>query len=262
YDEALAALNTLQPAESGDAISDRKSIEEYRSFCLLALGRDNEAETAIAAVITADPSYQPSETEASPRVRSAFSQVRQRLLPDIATARYQAAKAVFDHKDYGAAVKQFHDVLALLDDPDMGGRLPDIKTLAGGFLDLAATASTPPPAPKPAAVAPPPAPVVPKPDPNRVYSTDDAGVTPPVIVRQDLPRFDPTLLSQAHDHGVLDVVIDEHGRVISLNVREPIQPRYDADLITTARAWRFQPATMNGQPVKFRKLIQINVARQ
>ena len=59
------------PADASNAVADRKSIEQYRSLCLLALGRGTEAESAIAAVVTADPSYLPGEAEASPRVRAA-----------------------------------------------------------------------------------------------------------------------------------------------------------------------------------------------
>ena len=80
YDEALAVLDDLRPSDAA-TVSDRRSIEQYRSLCLLALGRGTEAEGAIAAVVTADPSYQPSETDASPRVRAAFSEVRRRLQP-------------------------------------------------------------------------------------------------------------------------------------------------------------------------------------
>lgn len=261
YDEALAVLNDLEPTEASSPVAERKSIEQYRSLCLLALGRGTEAETAIAAVINADPTYQPSEADASPRVRSAFTDVRQRLLPDIATARYQAAKATFDKKDYKSAVDQFRQVITLLNDPDMGGRLSDVKTLASGFLDLAVAAAAPPPAPKPVPVAAPPAPVVPKPDPNHVYTAEDRGVTAPVVVQQQVPRFPTQLVQMARDHGILELVIDERGRVVSLAMREPIEPHYDADLITSARNWHYQPAMLNGQPVKFRKLIQINVAR-
>src|SRR6187402_2050549 len=71
YDEALAVLNGLQPTNDGG--SDRKSIEQYRSLCLLALGRGTEAESAIAAVVNADPLFMPGEAEASPRVRAAFA---------------------------------------------------------------------------------------------------------------------------------------------------------------------------------------------
>ena len=125
YDEALAVLDDLHPAADTPA-TERRSIEQYRSFCLLALGRGQEAETAIAQVITADPTYVPSETEASPRVRTAFSDVRRRLLPDIAKARYAEAKAIFDRKDYPAAKDAFRAVMGLLDDPDMNGGLPDL----------------------------------------------------------------------------------------------------------------------------------------
>ena len=135
YDEALAVLNDLRPTESGNSITDRRSIEQYRSLCLLALGRGSEAESAIAAVVTADPGYQPSEADASPRVRAAFSDVRKRLLPEIVTTRYSVAKSAFDRKDYASAEQVFRQVIALLDDPDMGGRLSDLRTLASGFLD-------------------------------------------------------------------------------------------------------------------------------
>jgi hypothetical protein len=111
YDEALAVLNDLHPADAASAVSDRKSIEQYRSLCLLALGRGTEAESAIAAVVTADPAYQPGEVEASPRVRTAFSDVRRRLLPDIASAGYVQAKSAFDSKEYATAAQQFRQVI-------------------------------------------------------------------------------------------------------------------------------------------------------
>src|SRR5215510_2003793 len=93
YDEALAVLNDLRPAQD-PAASDLKSIEQYRSLCLLALGRGSEAETAIAAVVTADPSYLPGDAEASPRVRAAFSDVRKRMLPGIVSSVYADAKGM------------------------------------------------------------------------------------------------------------------------------------------------------------------------
>ena len=92
YDEALAMLNGVRQQESGNPINLR-SIEQYRSLCLLALGRGAEAEAAIAVVVASDPMYLPTETEASPRVRTAFSEVRQRQLPDIARTRYTSAKS-------------------------------------------------------------------------------------------------------------------------------------------------------------------------
>ena len=256
YDEALAVLN-----DGSSAVTDRKSVEQYRSLCLLALGRGSEAESAIAAVVTADPSYLPGEAEASPRVRSAFSDVRRRLLPEIAAKRYADAKASYDRKDHAAAVQQFKQVIALIDDPDMGGRLADLKTLSSGFLDLSSAALTPPEPPKPATPAPAPAPVVPQPDPNRIYTMVDKDVTPPTIVRQEMPGLTPNMKAQAKDRGIVEVVIDEQGRVTFAAVRATVHPLFDSELLAKAREWRYQPATFAGKPVKYRKMIQINVTR-
>jgi TonB family protein len=262
YDEALAVLSGLP---SDVVATDRKSIEQYRSLCLLALGRSSEAESAIAAAITADPLFMPGESDASPRVRAAFSDVRQRLLPQIASTRYAAAKAAYDRKEYSSAESQFRSLLALLDDPQMNGRLADLRTLANGFLDLAVAAATPPPEPKKAeapalpatAAAPPPAPREPK-----IWGADDPGVTPPVAIRQDVPRVPTTLSAQARERAILEVLIDEQGRVANLNLRLSIHPMYDPQLLAAARDWRYRPATVDGVPVKFRKVIQITVDKR
>ena len=262
YDEALAVLNDLHPTDDSP-VTERRSIEQYRSLCLLALGRGDEAESAIAQVITADPMYVPSEADASPRVRTAFSDVRKRLLPDIAGARYADAKAIFDRKDYPAAKDAFRSVLALLDDPDMGGRLGDLKTLSKGFLDLSTAAAAPPPAPAPVErVLPPMPPPKPKPDLNRIYASDDPDVVAPVAVKQDVPRIPSMVTAQARGRGILEVVIDQKGRVSSAAIRESVHPIYDNLVLSAAREWKYQPATLDGQPVKYRKLIQINISRQ
>src|SRR6185436_4221065 len=260
YDEALAVLNDVRPADGAAATVDRKSIEQYRSLCLLALGRGSEAESAIAAVVTADPTYLPGESDASPRVRTAFSDVRRRLLPEIATSRYTQAKADFDRKNYPVAADKFRQVITLIEDPDMGGKLPDLRTLATGFMDLAVAAMAPPPEPpkpQPAPAATP-APAA----PNRIYTMLDKAVTPAVVIRQDMPRLMPNIKQAAKDTGIVEVVIDEQGRVTFVAIRQPVHPVFDADLMTAAREWRYQPATLGGKPVKYRKMIQINISRQ
>jgi TonB family protein len=255
YDEALAVLNDIRS-------NDRRSIEQYRSLCLLALGRTPEAEAAIAAVITVDPTYQPTEAEASPRVRGAFTDVRQRLLPEIATARYASAKATYDRKEWKAAEQQFRDVLSLLDHPDMRGRMTDLRTLASGFMDLAAAAAAPPPAPvnaePPAPAGPPPPPA---PQPNKVYTVEDAGVVAPAVIRQHVPAVPANITAQVRDRGRVEVVIDEQGRVTSVTVRQAMHPFYDQLVMNAAREWRYKPATFSGVPVKYRKSIGIALAR-
>src|SRR5215470_2277671 len=114
YEDALAVLNRL-PA--GRPAEEARTIEQYRAFCLLALGRTGEAERAIETVVAAEPMYRPS-TDLSPRVRAAFSDVRRRVLPTIIQRKYADAKSTYDRKEFAAAAAAFTDVLDAMNDPD------------------------------------------------------------------------------------------------------------------------------------------------
>src|SRR5688572_1706928 len=138
YEEALAALNRARAA--GVTPSDSFAVEQYRAFCLLALGRSTEAQAAIEGLVAANPLYQPA-SDVSPRVRTAFSEVRRRMLPTIIPQQYAQAKAAFDKKDFAAAAAGFTSVLKVLGDPDVSHAaaqppLSDLRTLATGFQEL------------------------------------------------------------------------------------------------------------------------------
>jgi TonB family protein len=258
YDEALATLDGLR--DSGvTTILDRRAIEQYRSLCLLALGRSNEADAAIAAVVRTDPFFLPGEGDASPRVRNAFTDVRRRMLPQIANEKYQAAKTTWDRKNYAEAADLFREAVALIDDPDMQGQLKDLRTIAAGFLELAATLAKPPDppkAPEPVRAATEPA----RPAPARIYVAEDPDIVQPVVLRQDMPRVPPPVLAQARERGILEIVISEQGRVQEAAIRMSVHPVYDSLVIAAAREWRYHPAMINNVPVKFRKRIQIALA--
>jgi len=270
YEDALTILNRLRQTPSKP--EDVRTIDQYRAFCLLALGRAADAEQAIAAVILAEPCFRPS-ADLSPRVRTAFIDVRKRMLPQIIQERYAAAKMAYDQKNYIAAATGFKLVLESLKDPDVATiasqpPLADMKTLAGGFYDLAAAAAAPPPpAPAPAPVAAAPAPASPAPaaiaaaggaEPH-YYSADDGNVVPPVIISQWLPPF-PANITVAQP-GILEVLIDERGIVVSVSMRVPVSPRYDRAAVDAARGWKYQPATLDGAPVRYRKVVQISIRR-
>src|SRR5437867_10002240 len=191
YDDALAVLNKLRATDHPAGQS--RAIEQYRAFCLLALGRATDAEQAIEAVVAAEPTYQPSDSDASPRVRSAFTTVRRRMLPTIIQQQYAQAKAAFDRRDWPAAAEGFRWVLSALADPDVANEakqppLVDLKQLASGFEELSAKAAAPPPPPPPPAPAPvvAAAPVPSIPPPPRIYTVNDANVMPPVALNQVL----------------------------------------------------------------------------
>jgi TonB family protein len=93
--------------------------------------------------------------------------------------------------------------------------------------------------------------------PGRIWIGEEPGVTPPVPIRQELPRVQASIQNHVRDRGLLEVIIDEKGRVAGLTIRSSVHPIYDTLLMATARDWRYQPATVGGVPVKFKKLIQI-----
>jgi len=258
YDDALAVLNRLR--SSDHPASQLRAIEQYRAFCLLALGRSTDAEQAIEAVVVAEPTFQPGETDASPRIRSAFTSVRRRMLPSIIQQKYAQAKAAFDRKEFAAANDGFTQVLAALADQDVAVEarqppLADLRTLAGGFQELAAKASAPPPVLAVAPVAvplPPAAPLTP-----RIYTGGETGVVPPIVVNQALPPFPGQVIIPRN--GRLELVIDESGVVESATMTGSVTPAYDQMVIAATKNWRYRPATQNGVAVKFRKTVQITI---
>ena len=276
YEDALAVLNRLRP--SAVRAEDARAIDQYRAFCLLALGRASDAERAIESVIAVQPSYEPTEGDVSPRVRAAFSDVRRRMLPTIVQQWYASAKASYDRKEYGAAVTGFTQVLDVLTDPDVASAvnqppLSDIRTLAVGFRDLSvlAAAPPPPPPPPPPPVAPEPPPAAPAPAPApppqrvalpRIYGPGDPDVVPPGVVRQTLPPLPPTLSKGlGAREGSLELIINEGGEVESVLMRVSFTPLYDRLVVAAAADWQYKPATINGVPVKYRKTIQIAFKR-
>lgn len=263
YEDALAVLSRLNMA--GLRPDDGRTADQYRALCLLALGKTAEASQAIEAVVAGQPLYRPTDGEVSPRVRAAFSDVRQRVLPGLVQQRYGVYKTAFDRKDYRTASAGFNELLALYADPDLalaGTRPPlsDLRVLIGGFYELSLQASTPPPAPEPpparTAIASPQQ----LPEPPKLYSSADGDVVPPVVVRQQLPPY-PGQVTRPMV-GAIEVVIDENGYVVQAAMRASVVPSYDRQVVSSAQNWRYRPATRNGAPVKYRKMVQVAVTPQ
>jgi tetratricopeptide (TPR) repeat protein len=266
YEDALQVLTSLRSSAASSA-TEATEVAAYQVFCLVALGRADEARAAIEAIVRRDPLFRPSDEQASPRVRTFFEDVRRPLLPDIARVSYGTAKNAYDRKDMALAKAEFDRVIALVDELAAAGNdgVSDLRTLASGFRDLSAAALAPPPPPPPPvepepkpAPAPPPPPV---PDPNRVYGPDDTDVVKPEVVSRTMPQWRPDTPAEAllENKGMIELLLDETGRVIQATIVESINPRYDPVLLRAAAGWRFVPAQVNGKAVKYRYRIGLQL---
>jgi tetratricopeptide (TPR) repeat protein len=256
YDEALAVLDQLENAPAEDSTS----IAEYRVFCLLALDRGEEARKNIDSILHSNPRYRPSPDEASPRIQGIVRDVRRESLPKIVVERYTAAKAAFERKDPGAA-QQFDDVLALLDDRDLDqtSTLNDWRAVAAAFRDLAravAAFATSAAEVKPAPQALPPQDQV----RSIIYTAADTDVTPPVAQSQKMPTWRPSPLEAMQEfRGALRLLIDESGAGVSATMPATTRAAYDAQLIKAAREWKVLPAQKQGVPVRYLKLLEVQL---
>jgi TonB family protein len=265
YEEALQALAGLSNTSNPD---EAREIAAYRVFCLVALNRNIEARMAVETIVKIDPLYHPSEAQASPRIRAFFEDARRPLLPDVLKDSYARAKDAFERKEMPVAASEFDKVIALIDElgPTQAGS--DMRTLAAGFRDLAKAATPPPPPPKPAAPPPPP-PETPKPAPapeperERIYTPDDPEVIRPIAVSRTLPPWTPANDFEAKQSfkGVLELLIDERGRVVSGSMTKSVRPAYDAELLKAVKSWVFKPAMRKGVAVKYVYRMEVNVGK-
>src|SRR5687767_5690194 len=118
YGHALTMLESLL-VEGDRPRAVRQSIELYRTLCLVALNRKAEAERAIERILAEDPLYRPAADDIPPRMRSAFGEVRKRVLPSLIQQKYLDAKAAYDRQDLTAAANGFAQVVEALADPDI-----------------------------------------------------------------------------------------------------------------------------------------------
>ncbi len=255
YEDALGVLSRLEKPEQ------RLEIERYRVFCLIALDRGAEAEKAILTMLTEDPLYTPDE--ASPRVVDMFERVKKAATPQLARALYADGKSAMDRKEKGVAIRKFEQMLQLTDDKGIrdDALVSELRLLAAGFLDLA-RATPGAEAPKPtvpaanggaanggaanAAAAPSAAPTV-------------AALTPPLPIRQELPRWVPyDATSKAMEYkGAVRVIITADGRVESAEIVTPTDRLYDRQLLNAARNWLYEPARRNGVPISSEKIVSV-----
>lgn len=267
YDGALAALDRV--AENAATTTDRVAVDHYRVLCLLALGRTDDAESALRRVFTMHPGYT-IDADTSPRVRALFDKVRARMLPELLRSRYAEAKAHFDARRFveaGTGFAVVADLGRIAHSADVPVPvLDDLLQLAAGFAQLASAAfereriaaAVSPSSPvgssereRPAGTA--------APAPAEPYTLGSSGVEPPVVVSQALsawrsqvprPRAGAPL-------GTVEVVIDETGLVVGARIVSSVSSFYDAMVLESVKSWRYRPALRAGRPVRFRRVVEM-----
>jgi hypothetical protein len=277
YEEALSTLSRL--SEGSVAAPMARQVDEYRAFCLFALGRTAEAESVAESLIRSEPLAQLNAADASPRLEAMFAGVRKRMLPALIREQYRTARGLVDQKQYAAAAPRLTEARRMLTEAErLGARddsLADLSVLIDGFLALSrAQAEAAAAAPAATVAALPPAPPAPAPAPpapaasstangaTHIYGIDDADVTPPVTILQRAPSVTVELLTILRTQRrpiILNVTIDETGRVERADVRVSANESYEGLLIRSAMTWRYKPAMRNGVPVRYEKTVVIDV---
>jgi TonB family protein len=277
YEEALSTLTRFSEGGASTPAVARQA-DQYRAFCLFALGRLAEAESLAESVIRREPLADLNTADASPRLIAMFAGVQKRILPGLLRDRYRAVRGLLDDKQYSAAEPLLVELRDLLGAAERTGGLDqglaDLRVLVEGFLTLsraqAEAAATRRPAAVPAASPVPPATVSTQPAAvpaaaaagPRVYGAGDADVRPPIPVVQRTPAMPPELATIARTLGrqmQLTLTIDEAGSVVNVAVRGSVSASYDDMLVRAAGNWKYQPALRNGVPVRYEKTVAIDV---
>jgi len=255
YEQALSELARLRPGVPPAAAGE---MDAYRAFCLVALGRSAEAEGVAESLLRADPMFSVDHyPDASPRVTAIFASVRKRLLPQLIrdefkAARDAAAKSPVDMEAHLTSARQLLDraeAIGAWDDT-----LADLRMLVEGFLELsrARPATTTAAEPEDRAGSAERAPLE--------FRAGHPGVVPPVVISQALPHVPPALLDlvrRLRGTEMVDVVIDEAGRVDKVTIVQSVNSAYDSLILGAARDWKYKPATIDGRPVRFVKTMVI-----
>ena len=266
YEEALVMLTGLRDRNPAAAIVEQ--VDQYRAFCLFALGRNAEAQKVAESLISTNPMLQLDRADASPRITAMFTDVRRTLLPALVREHYKSARTALDSKDFAGAEPQFVQLKGMLEEADRlklsDPVLSDMRLLVDGFLDLTRSSqasvakSAPQTAPAVAAAVAPEAPAPPVPRP--VYDISASDVSAPVVVSQNVPVI-PQALKSFMQEGpatmMLEVQIDERGQVERASIRNSRYATYDELLLRAARNWRYLPAMKDGMPVKYFRTIVI-----
>jgi tetratricopeptide (TPR) repeat protein len=244
YDQALSVI--------GD--SQDPAAQQYRALCLLALGRQADAEAAVKRLIASTPEFSLSAEDMPPRFITLFAQQRREIVPGVIRKVFAEAREDYRAKAFDRALPQFKRVLALSAEPEVRNAegVDDIRLLAESFIEIAAASEASKPEAVASAVA---APVAPPPATAPVRRPQ-----PAVALRQEMPPWPANFPVRTALSGSVRIRISTSGRVMSAAMVRSIEPRYDARVLAATHFWEYRPATENGVPVESESVVEINIS--
>jgi hypothetical protein len=208
-----------------------------RAVSLMAEGKAGEAEIVFDALVLTYPLYDPGTDALTPESLAAFRKSRQTLLPNIAARDYGRAKAALEAGDVDGALDLGRQVSGMLDHletsppPDLAER---VRRLVSDATAIRSSAEL------------------------MVYNRGDADVVPPRPLSRQFPAAPPDGVPP-HRIGVLDIVVGKKGDVEIVKLHTPLNRYHERMIVSAAKAWRYRPALRDGQPVRFRLSITINL---
>ena len=249
FEDALQILESLQ----GTAATPE--ARAYQVYCLVALGRRDDARKVIEKIVRSDPFYRPQKGLVAPHIQAFFEDTRRPFLPVLARESYAQAKAAYDKKDMMKAAAGFDRVIALID--EVGGNDPglgDLRMVSVALRDFAHAAL---PAANGSAARRTGGEAAPM-----IYDAQSAGVVAPLPISTPLPDWRPGFFELNRTFsGQVRLIVGEDGTVMSAEIAASVHARYDGRLVEAAKSWTFKPATKDGRPVAYLYLMPVRVLR-
>lgn len=245
YPEALGVLDAVSAGVADDA-GQFETLTRYRVLCQLALGQGTNAERTLEAFLQRFPTRTVYSDETPPKLAELVRRLRTRMLPALIRSRIAEGRVAFADGRRETARRQFREAIALLSLPEVvtsgEGTTADLRILADGFLTLLDEDRA-------------------RADARTTFDDGDDDVTPPDIVRQELPRWSETLgrVGPVPRRAMLDIWVAATGDVEKVSLRESLHPHYDGLLLAAARGWKYRPARRDGRPVRYHRVMAITL---
>ena len=261
YEEALTVLASVEVPEA----------QQYRALCMLALGRAQDARSAVELLVSTAPLFEPSSEDMPPRFLTLVTEAKTKLVPGIARETFNEGRDQFRSGDREQSLEKFALVLTLTETPGFNetSDAEDLRTLASGFIDLALAIAAARLEPKAAdsTLAESKSPELKAPEtltaPTVAESAPAAGhsmeVSQPVAIRQTIPAVPSGIAGLGSPTAAVRVAIGPDGKVIAASMQQTSHPLYDRLVLQAAREWLYMPAMLNGRPVTSEKVVSIQL---